>query len=139
MSRLLTFASTVLLGLAMLAPAASAQRGHVFIRGGFGWNGPGWGWYAPYSYWGPYGYYGEGYGANYPGQVKIVTQNKDAQVYVDGGYAGTAGKLKKFKLMPGQHDIELRDSSGKTLHGEVITVIPGKTVDFDADLTPPKK
>ena len=138
MSRLFKFASIGLLGLAMLAPAASAQRGHVFFRGGFGF-GPGWGWYAPYGYWGPYGYYGEGYGASYPGQVKIITQNKNAQVYVDGGYAGTADKLKKFKLSPGQHDIELRDSNGKTLHAEVVTVIPGKTVDFDADQLPLKK
>jgi hypothetical protein len=138
MSRLFKFASIGLLGLAMLAPAASAQRGHVFFRGGFGF-GPGWGWYAPYGYWGPYGYYGEGYGASYPGQVKIITQNKNAQVYVDGGFAGTADKLKKFKLSPGQHDIELRDSNGKTLHAEVVTVIPGKTVDFDADQLPPKK
>jgi len=139
MSRILKFASLGLLSLAMLAPAASAQRGRVFIGGGFGW-GPGWGWYAPYGYWGPYGNYGEGYGASYPGQVKIVTQNKDAQVYVDGGYAGTAGKLKKFRLAPGQHDIELRDSSGKTLHGEKVTVLPGRTVDINADSMPaPKK
>ena len=46
------------------------------------------GWYSAYPYWGPYGYYyGEGYGAAYPGEVKLVTQNKDARVYVDGGYA----------------------------------------------------
>lgn len=140
MSRLLKFASIGLLSLAMFAPVASAQRGRGFVRGGFGFGfGPGWGWYAPYSFWGPYGYYGEGYNTSYRGQVKIITQNKNAQVYVDGGYAGTAGKLKHFKLSPGQHDIELRDNSGKTIHAEVVTVIPGKTVDFDADMTPPKK
>jgi hypothetical protein len=71
--------------------------------------------------------------------VKLVTQNKDAQVYVDGGYAGTAGKLKKFQLTPGQHDIELRDPSGKVLHGERVTVIPGKTVGIDADYAAPQK
>jgi hypothetical protein len=138
MSRLFKFASLGLLGLIMLAPVASAQRGRVFIGGGFGW-GPGWGWSAPYPYWGPYGYYGEGYSTAYPGQLKIVTQNKDAKVYVDGGYAGTAGKLKKFRLAPGQHDIELRDTSGKVLHGERVTVISGKTVDINADLITRKK
>jgi hypothetical protein len=138
MSRLFKFASIGLLGLIMLEPVASAQRGRVFIGGGFGW-GPGWGWSVPYPYWGPYGYYGEGYSSAYPGQVKIITQNKDAKVYVDGGYAGTAGKLKKFRLAPGQHDIELRDTSGKVLHGERVTVIPGKTVDINADLITQKK
>jgi hypothetical protein len=135
MSRVLRFALIGLLGLVMLAPVASAQRGRVFIGGGFGW-GPGW--YSAYPYWGPYGFYGEGYGSAYPGEVKLTTQNKDARVYVDGGYAGTAGKLKKFRLAPGQHDIELRDPSGKVLHEERVTVIPGKTVDVDANYPTPK-
>jgi hypothetical protein len=136
MSRVLKFALIGLLGVIMLAPVASAQRGRVFVGGGFGW-GPGW--YAPYPYWGPYGYYyGEGYGAAYPGEVKLVTQEKEARVYVDGGYAGTAGKLKKFRLAPGQHDIELRDASGKVLHEERVTVIPGKTVNVDANYATPK-
>jgi hypothetical protein len=134
MSRFITFASIGLLGLVMLSPAASAQRGRVFIAGGFG---PAYGWYGPYPYWGPYGYYAEGYGPTYPGQVKLITQNKDAQVYVDGGYAGTAGKLKKFQLAPGQHDIALRDASGNILHEEHVTVIPGKTVDINAAYAPP--
>jgi hypothetical protein len=133
MSRLFKFASIALLGLIILVPVASAQRGRVFVGGGFGW-GPAWGWYAPY----PYAYYGHGYGSAYPGQVKIITQDKDAQVFVDGGYAGKAGKLKKFPLPPGQHDIELRDTSGKILHGERVTVIPGKTVEINADFAPKK-
>jgi hypothetical protein len=136
MSRLLKFASIGLLGLITLAPVASAQRGRVFIGGGFGW-GPGW--YAPYPYWDPYGYYGEENNPAYPGQVKIITQNRDAKVFVDRGYAGTAGKLKKFRLAPGRHNIELRDTTGKVLYGERVTVISGKTVDINADLIPQKK
>jgi hypothetical protein len=135
MSSFIKYASIGLLGLILLVPAASAQRGRVFIGAGFG---PGYGWYGPYSYWGPYGYYGPAYGPSSPGQVKLVTQNKDAQVYVDGGFAGTAGKLKKFWLAPGQHDIELRDASGNVLHQEHVTVIPGKTVDINGAYAPPK-
>jgi hypothetical protein len=65
------------------------------------------------------------------GEVKIVNAAKDALVYVDGGYAGTVGKLKKFPLRPGNHDIELRDPSGHGFHQVRIHVIPGKTLEID--------
>lgn len=62
--------------------------------------------------------------------MKIVDVAKDAMVYVDGGYAGTAGKLKKFPLRPGSHNIELRDPSGHTFHEEKINVLAGKTLEI---------
>jgi hypothetical protein len=117
MSRLLKFVSIGLLGLITLAPVASAQRGRVFVGGGFGW-GPGW--YAPYPYRGPYGYYGEENNPAYPGQVKIITQNRDARVYVDRGYAGTAGKLKKFRLAPGRHNISCVTQPGRYCTGNAL-------------------
>jgi len=46
------------------------------------WYGPGWG--APYGY----------YRGPVTGGVKFDTKMKDASVFVDGGYAGTVGKLK---------------------------------------------
>jgi len=120
-----------------MAPAASA-RGRVFIGGygfyGGGW-GPGWwgpGWYGPY--WGPA--YGYGYGY-YPGRntgnMKIVTQAKGMPIYVDGGYAGVTGKLKKFPLRAGNHAIELRDRNGRAFYSERVEVIPGKTVEIHPD------
>jgi len=39
---------------------------------------------------------------------------KDASVFVDGGYAGTVGKLKTFHLRPGAYNIELRDHDGRS-------------------------
>jgi hypothetical protein len=129
-----------LLALLTLVPAASAQRRSVVVvRGGYGyyapgWWGPGWGWYDPY----PWGWWGPPYYAYVPvpntGDVKIVTESKDASVYVDGGFAGVAGKLKKFHLPPGNHDIELRDRKGHAFHKERVHVIPGKTVEVNADL-----
>jgi hypothetical protein len=141
MSRFLKISAIALLSLFFLVPGASAQRGGGFVgRGGFygggyygggwglGWYGPGWGWYGPYGLgWGyPYAY---GLAPN-AGEVKIVNVPKDALVYVDGGYAGTAGKLKKFALRPGNHDIELRDPSGHAFQKERIDILPGRTLEI---------
>jgi hypothetical protein len=55
-------------------------------------------------------------------------------VYVDGGYAGRVGELKKFHLQPGSHNIELRDPSGHAFHQEKIQVLPGKTLEIQGAL-----
>jgi hypothetical protein len=158
MPRLLRVFGLALLALVMFVPGASAQRGgfgghggfggrggfyggRAYYGGGWGWYGPawGWGWYGPYSYWGWYGYpyagaYGEGYSAEPRyGDVKITDAAKDARVYIDGGYAGTAGDLKKFHLTNGSHEIELRDPSGHAFHQEKIEVLPGKTVEIQGN------
>ena len=126
-------------GFLIVAPvtASAAPAGRVVVvRGGFyggGWYGPGWGWYGPRWY-GPawYGAWGWGPGYYVPnaGKVKIVTPDKNASVYVDGGYAGTVAKLKKFSLRPGNHEIALRDSRGHTFYQERVQVIPGKTIEI---------
>ena len=118
-----------LLALAVFVPAASAQPVVVF-RGYFGpaWYGPGYyGWYGP-GYVAPYAYLP---GPNV-GKVKIETKMKDADVFVDGGYAGTVEQLKTFPLKPGEHDIELRDPSGNSFFQEHIDVIAGKTIKLAA-------
>ena len=137
MARVLRVLAIALLSIFVLVPAASAQH-RLLVSGGFvgpgwGWYGPGWGWYGPgwYSPWG----WGWGYPYAYEaipasGQVRLVDVAKDALVYVDGGYAGTAGKLKKFTLRPGNHSIELRDPSGHAFHQEKIHVIAGKTLEI---------
>jgi len=123
------------------APAASAlpYRGHFYGRGwyggGWGWRGgwgwgAGWGWgpgwYGPgwYGAWSPGFYYGPG-----PGKVKIVTPDKNASVFVDGGYVGPVAKAKKFPLRPGNHDVELRDLNGHVLFHERVQVIRGRTTE----------
>jgi hypothetical protein len=64
------------------------------------------------------------------GNVKIDTKIKNGSIYVDGGLAGATGKLKKFSLTAGNHDIELRDSSGQTALKETVQVIAGRTVEI---------
>jgi hypothetical protein len=137
MLRYMKLSAIALLALLTLAPMAEAQRRVVIVRQppvvvvhrtywGPGFWGPAW--YDPF--WGPYPY------AYYPvpntGEVKLKTDRKDAAVYVDGGYAGQAGKLKRFDLRPGTHDLELRDNENHTFFSERIHVIAGKTIKVDA-------
>ncbi len=79
----------------------------------------------------PYAYPPDHMAANF-GFVKIQTDRKDASVYVDGGFADKVEKAKKFALRPGSHEIELRDSDGRTLYKEQIAVIVGKTTELHA-------
>lgn len=123
MSRLEKGSLIALATLLTLAPVASAQRGPGFYGPGF--YGPGF--YGPRFY-GPV--YGPRYTYGQPaGSVKIVTKAKGNSVYVDGGYAGMTGKLKKFQLRPGNHTIEFRDADARTFYQERIQVLAGKTLE----------
>jgi hypothetical protein len=79
----------------------------------------------PYPYAYPPDYMAENFG-----YVKIKTERKDASVYVDGGFADRVEKAKKFALRPGTHNIELRDSDGRTLFQERVAVLVGKTTEL---------
>jgi hypothetical protein len=88
--------------------------------------------YDPFFYY-PYPYtypYPVDYMSEHFGYVKIKTELKDAKVYVDGGFANRIEKAKKFALRPGNHDIELRDSDGRTLFKERVAVLVGKTTEL---------
>jgi PEGA domain len=113
-----------------LAPmSASAAR----VRGGFvvgpriygGWYG---GWYDPFwgPYWGP-GYAGPYYAYPNSGEVKLDTKVKDAQVFINGSYAGTSKENKTMRLRPGAYNIEIREG-GETTFSEQIYVVAGKTL-----------
>ena len=108
-----------------MAPTASAQqiRSRVVIVGPGPFYGP---FYPFYPYYGYYPYPPGYMSANY-GEVKIETHRKDAEVYIDGGYAARIKETKKFALRPGNHDIELRDSEGQTLYQERVAVTVGRT------------
>ncbi len=110
-----------------LAPRAIVRGYAPVIVRPFGYYGPGW-----YGYWGPDWYYPRlGYSVGpATGEVKIDTHLKDASVYVDAGYVGPVDKFKKFRLTPGNHDIELRDRSGQTILKERVQVILDKTVEI---------
>ena len=110
----------VAFGVILSCQTVAWGRVAVFVgpRIGYGgWYGPA---YGPYAY-GPYAV-----GTN-AGQVKLETKVKDAQVFVNGAFAGTAGKLKTMWLRPGNYTIEMR-APGMARYAEKIYVVGGKKI-----------
>lgn len=79
----------------------------------------------------PYAYAPEYMAENF-GYIKLDTKNKDASVFVDGGFADKVEKAKKFALRPGNHTIELRDSDGRQIFSQRVAVLVGKTTTLHA-------
>jgi hypothetical protein len=117
---------TLAFALMTLAPISASAAVRVFVGGGYG------GFYAPY--WGPYYGYGYGYG-NYPnsGEVKLDTKVKDAEVFIDGAYAGTTHDNRTMHLRPGNYNIEIKEG-GNSRYAEKIFVAAGKTVHLHPEL-----
>lgn len=84
--------------------------------------------FDPFSPWygDPYPYAPYYMAANY-GEVKIDPHHKFAEVYIDGGYAGTITKSKRFALKPGIHGIALKNSDGVTFYHKRVAVMVGQT------------
>ena len=118
---------------AVMLPCQAMVRGRIGVMvgpafvpyGGFGYN--------PYFY-GPYGY-GPYAAVPNAGQVKLDTKVKDAQVFVNGSYAGTAGKLKTMWMRPGTYTVEIQ-APGRARYAEKIYVIAGKKITLNPDLPP---
>lgn len=117
---------TLALGSALLAPMSASAAVRVFVGGGpvfYGGYRPFWG-----PYWGPgYGYYPNS------GEVKLDTKVKDAQVFINGGYAGTTHDNKTMHLRPGSYNIEIREH-GQTPFAEQVYVAAGKTIHLQPEL-----
>src|SRR5258708_14930725 len=108
--------------MALLPAAAFARgRGVVVVGPGFapyGWYGP---YYGPYSY-GPYSI------AN-AGQVKLDTQVKEAEVFIEGSYAGKVRELKTMMMRPGSYDISVR-APGRETFEQKVYVVAGTSSNF---------
>ncbi|MGD9902469.1 MAG: hypothetical protein AB7U83_03280 [Vicinamibacterales bacterium] len=116
-----------------------------------GWGGWG-GWGGYYGNWGGYygnwngGYGGYGYGAYAGpsgwsiGSVRLKVEPKDAEVYVDGYYAGIVddfdGIWQRLRLDDGGHRIEVRKPGLPPLIFDVM-VQPGRTITYRGDLRQP--
>ena len=120
-------------GILMLLAAAvmtftpmTANAARIFIGGGYGFYGPGW--YAPY--WGPYGYYN---GFPNSGEVKLDTKVKDAEVFINGSFAGTTKENKTMHLRPGNYSLEIREN-GHDMFSQQVYVAAGKTIHLHPEL-----
>ena len=93
---------------------------------------PFWGAYPPFY---PAGYFGSGQGK---GEVKLSTDPKNAAVYIDGGYAGTADHLKDIWLEPGAYELRV-SAPDHDLFEQRIYVLSGKSLKIEARLADASK
>jgi PEGA domain len=114
--------------LATLAPMSASAAARGFVVVGRPYYG---GWYSPF--WGPY--WGPAYGGYYPnsGEVKLDTKVKNAEVFINGAYAGTTRQNKSMYLRPGSYNIEIREA-GRTQYAERVYVVAGKTLHLHPEL-----
>jgi hypothetical protein len=118
-----------------LAPMSASAAGRVVVVARPFYGG---GFYRPYwgAYWGPYwnpyygGYY---YGNPNAGEVKLDTKVKDAQVFINGAFAGTTKENKTMYLRPGSYSIEIKEGAN-TPFAQKIYVVAGKTLHLHPEL-----
>ena len=104
--------------LITLAPLTASAGVRVFVGApviGYGFYGP---YGAPYGFSAPY---------NNAGTVKIDSKTTDAEVFVNGSYAGTVKDNKTMHLSQGNYNIEIRHA-GQTTFSEGVYVTAGKTL-----------
>jgi hypothetical protein len=94
-------------------------RTHVVLAGGYygGFYDPFWfsdPWYGYYGYPGPWGYpapFPYRYNMDPGASLRLEVKPQDAEVYVDGYYAGIVddfdGVFQRLPVTPGEHEIEL--------------------------------
>jgi hypothetical protein len=136
------------------APVQKAGRrphirfGGLSVGAGYSrWSG---GWCCGYPYglwspfysayfWSPFFYqpYNSGFswGPNM-GQVKLHADLKDAEVFIDGAFAGTVSERKSMWLEPGAYNLEVR-SPGRETYVKRIYVLSGKSLRVNAKMETP--
>jgi len=107
--------------------SSAAIRGFVVVGGPYygGFYSPFWG-----PYWGPYGGF---YAHPNAGEVKLDTKVKDAQVFINGAYAGTTHENKSMYLRPGSYNIEIRQA-GQAQFAQKVYIEAGKTLHLHPEL-----
>jgi PEGA domain len=127
------------LALIPLTAQAGVKFGGIVIGTSYA-SGPYFGPYYGYGcfdpFWcGPYGYpWGPMFYTSAPGrpmgEVKLGVNDKKAEVYIDGAFAGLAKDLKHIWLDPGVYQVEVR-AAGQEPVERRIYVLTNKTVKLD--------
>lgn len=95
-----------------------------------------WGW-TPAFYGNPYGYGGYSYRDYGFGNLKLKVKPRDAEVYVDGYFAGNVddfdGVFQALKLETGGYSIEIRKPGFETLQFDVH-VQPERTITYRGEM-----
>jgi hypothetical protein len=114
--------------------------GYPYRYGYYGYGYPYYGYGYSYGGYYPAGYAGYGYsvGGRYDdyGGIRIQGAPRNAEVYVDGGYAGIVddydGAFQRLDLEPGSHEIEIRTAGRPMVYD--VNVTPGQTVTIHANI-----
>jgi hypothetical protein len=61
------------------------------------------------------------------GEVRLEDVPKEAVVFIDGGYAGSGGDLRKFRLQPGAYTLRMEWDGGEPFETRLY-VLTGKTL-----------
>ena len=108
----------------------------------WGWGGLGVGYYGYYDPWGwggydPYPPIGYGYGYGDEGSLRVKVKPRQAEVYVDGYFAGAVddydGTFQRLRLDAGPHRIEVRLDGYEPLEFDV-RILPGRTVTYKGEM-----
>ena len=137
--RLPGIAVALLLATGSLYPASAGVRlGSVSVDVGYGYySGPVWPGYYPPLFYGPWFdpfFVPPVYFSPQPdkGRVTLQSRYKDADVYLDGAYAGTTTTLKKFWLAPGVYELEVRLKDQVPVKKRIY-VLSGKTLKINME------
>ncbi len=68
------------------------------------------------------------------GEGRLIADPKAAEVYINGGYAGTADKLKTLWLDPGAYDLTVSAAGRQPFH-QRLYVLSGKSLKITAKLS----
>ena len=125
--KFVTFFALAVIALIASATPTQAQgyhgHSHVVVTGGYYYANPyffaGYGYPYPWAPYPPYGYYGFDPDAS----LRIEVTPRDAEVYVDGYYAGTVddfdGTFQRLHIDTGGHEIEIYKAGFRTLRQKV--------------------
>ncbi len=107
-----------------------------YDRWGYGGFGLGYFYYSPWSWYGP-GYYPGGGWSRDDGGVRLKVKPRDAEVLVDGYYAGVVddfdGSFQSLKLDAGSYRIEVRKPGFESL-GFDVRVQRDRTITFRGEM-----